>query len=674
MAETTGRGTVHRQVLVLNVDDYEAGRYATSRVLRQAGFDVLEAATGNEGLRIADEEAERIAMVLLDVNLPDLHGFEVCRRIKANPRTAGVPVLYLSAAYRSAEHRVTGLDLGADGYLTQPVEPRELVATVNALLRAREVDEAVRRSEERFRALVAGTSDVTWTAGPDGRSDADAAWSAFTGADGSGDAWLDSVHPDDRAGVRAAWSQAVESRTRYRAEYRLCRADGEFRDVVSTAVPVMDREGAVREWVGSVVDVTEQRRQEEWGRVFGDAGALLAGSMEAETGLPHVAAAALRPLLSAWAAVDLCDEAGVPHRAAFAAADSLSAAARAALDSALPAKEGGCGAAEVARAREARAFAPERGSPLAEAGVRSVMAAPLVARGQVLGVVTLAAAEGMAAYGDFDLAQLAELGRRIALALDNGRLYQAALTANAAKGQFLAVMSHELRTPLNAIIGYADLLDAGVAGELNDAQREHLNRVRVGSQHLLRLIEDVLLFSRLEVGRETVYAEPVDLGALLRDSAALVRPLAEQKGLALRVDAPDEPLVAVTDAGKVHQIVLNLLSNAVKFTDGGEIHAVLAPGGDDAVITVTDTGIGIAAEHQERIFDVFSQVEQAPTRRVGGTGLGLSVTRNLARLLGGDVMVESRFPGGSVFTVRIPLTLPELPPEVAATPNSSSHG
>jgi PAS domain S-box-containing protein len=624
---------------------------------------VLEAGTGTEGLRIADEEAERVDLVLLDVNLPDMHGFEVCRRIKANPRTAGVPVLYMSAAYRSAEHRVTGLDLGADGYLTQPVEPRELVATVNALLRAREVDEAVRRSEGRFRALVAGTSDVIWTAGPDGSAEGGGAWSAWTGADGAGHAWLEAVHPEDRERVRAAWALAVAERTRYRAEYRLCRADGEYRDVVSTAVPVMDREGAVREWVGSFVDVTEQRRQEEWQRVFGDAGALLAGAMDAEAGIPRVAAAALGPLLAAWAAVDLCDEQGETRRAASAAADSLPAAAREALDAVLPVEEGGCGAAEVARTRRPRSFAPAAESPLAAAGIRSVLSAPLVARGQVLGVVTLAAATGMAAYGDFDAAQLAELGRRIALALDNGRLYQAALTANAAKGQFLAVMSHELRTPLNAIIGYADLLDAGVAGELNDAQREHLGRVRAGSNHLLRLIENVLLFSRLEVGRETVYAEEVELGALLRESAALVEPLAARKGLTLRVDAPDGPVVAVTDQGKVHQIVLNLLANAVKFTDRGEIHARLTAGDGEAAITVADTGIGIAPEYQERIFDVFSQVEQAPTRRVGGTGLGLSVTRNLARLLGGDVTVESRFPGGSTFTVRIPLVLPPAAPD-----------
>jgi len=646
---------VHRNILVLNVDDYEAGRYATSRVLRQAGFDVVEAATGTEGLRVAEEEAEHVDLVLLDVNLPDVDGFEVCRRIKANPRTATVPVLYLSAAYRTAEHRVTGLELGADGYLTQPVEPRELVATVNALLRAREVDEAVRQSEERFRALVAGTSDVIWTATPDGGG-AGTAWEAFTGTSGEGESWLGAVHPDDRARVDGAWAEALAARTRYRAEYRLMRADGEYRDVLSTAVPVLDREGAVREWVGSIVDVTGQRREEAWRRLFGDVGALLAGSMDAEDGLPAIVSATLGPLAT-WAALDLCDDDESPRRTA-SAAGGLDDAAVAALEAGLG-DEAGCGSADVVRTREPRRFVPAAGSPLTRAGIRAVASVPMVARGHVLGVVTLAAGAGMGTYGDGDMARLEELARRIALAMDNARLYQAALRANAAKSQFLAVMSHELRTPLNAIIGYADLLDAGVAGPLNDGQLEHLARIRAGSRHLLRLIEDVLLFSRMEAGRETIYAEEIDLGALLREAAALVEPLAAQKGLELRVDAPAEPVLVTTDVGKVHQIVLNLLSNSVKFTDQGQIRAELRHAARDAVITVSDTGIGIAPEHLERIFDVFSQVEQAPTRRVGGTGLGLSVTRNLARLLGGDVTVESRFPGGSTFTVRIPVAPPE---------------
>ncbi|HSU13238.1 ATP-binding protein [Longimicrobium sp.] len=653
--ERTGgvHGDVHRHILVLNVDDYEAGRYATSRVLRQAGFDVIEAATGIDGLRLATEEAGRLDLVLLDVNLPDVDGFEVCRRIRANPRLASLPVLYLSAAYRTSEHRVQGLELGADGYLTQPVEPRELVATVNALLRAREVDEAIRRSEERFRALVAGTSDILWTAGASGVHETSEGWTAFTGSDAAGDGWLAAVHPAERDRAAAAWTQAVAAGTHYRDEYRLRRADGEYRDTLAIAVPVPLADGGVREWIASSVDVTGRRREEEWQRLFGEAGAELGSTVEPESTLPRIAALALGRL-AAWCAVELCSEDGEPRPSASASASAFPPEVADALR-----RLGRSGTVDV-RAPGPRALrpvrtAPEEGSEAAAAGVRSVLSAPMVARGHLLGVVTLAATEGMTPYGERDQAQLEELAGRMALALDNGRLYQSALQANAAKGQFLAVMSHELRTPLNAIIGYADLLDAGVAGDLSTVQREHLGRIRAGSKHLLRLIEDVLLFSRIEAGRETVMTDDVELGLVVREAASMVEPLAVQKGLRFTVVTPDEPVHAATDEGKLHQIVLNLLSNSVKFTDAGEIRVELsrAPGGE-ARISVSDTGIGIAPENLERIFDAFSQVEQAPTRRVGGTGLGLSVTRNLARLLGGDVEVESRFPGGSIFTVRIP--------------------
>jgi signal transduction histidine kinase len=195
-----------------------------------------------------------------------------------------------------------------------------------------------------------------------------------------------------------------------------------------------------------------------------------------------------------------------------------------------------------------------------------------------------------------------------------------------------------------------------VAGTLNDPQREQLGRIRVGSKHLLRLIEEVLLFSRLEAGREEILRERVDLAALAREACGLVEPLATEKGLEFSTELAPEPVWVETDFGKVHQIVLNLLSNAVKFTDTGTVELTLRVDGAHAELRVRDTGIGIAPENLDRIWDAFSQVEQAPTRRVGGTGLGLSVTRNLARLLGGDVTVESRMGAGSTFILRLPLT------------------
>jgi signal transduction histidine kinase len=230
--------------------------------------------------------------------------------------------------------------------------------------------------------------------------------------------------------------------------------------------------------------------------------------------------------------------------------------------------------------------------------------------------------------------------------------------ANRAKSDFLAVMSHELRTPLNAIIGYQSLLSDGITGPIDAAQRGQLARIRASASHLLSLIDEVLTYSRVEAGMETVRREPVSIERVIAEAAEMVAPAAGAKHLSLEVRLPDPPVSIESDNSKLRQILANLLSNAVKFTERGGV-TIAAEGSDGVVmLEVRDTGIGIAREHLERIFDPFWQVEQKPTRRAGGTGLGLAVTRRLARLLGGDVEVESVDGQGSVFRVRVPRVAP----------------
>ena len=175
----------------------------------------------------------------------------------------------------------------------------------------------------------------------------------------------------------------------------------------------------------------------------------------------------------------------------------------------------------------------------------------------------------------------------------------------------------------------------------------------VVAQHLLHLIEEVLTFSRLDAGREQMRPERIDFGVLVREACQLVEPLALQKGLEFRCVAPDDVVVEM-DAGKLRQILLNLLGNAIKFTDQGSVDVTASATDSDVTLRVRDTGPGIRIEYHETIFEPFRQVEGGHTRRAGGTGLGLSVTRNLARLLGGDVALESTPGTGSTFTVVLP--------------------
>jgi signal transduction histidine kinase len=229
-----------------------------------------------------------------------------------------------------------------------------------------------------------------------------------------------------------------------------------------------------------------------------------------------------------------------------------------------------------------------------------------------------------------------------------------AVAASQAKSDFLAVMSHELRTPLNAILGFSSLMIDGITGPLNEQQRTQLTRIRSGGQHLLSLIDEILSLTRLEAQREEVYAERGDAYLVARETAALAEPMAKLKGLALVTSVPSGSCECQTDFTKLRQILLNLLSNAIKFTNEGTVTLSARADGADMLYTVSDTGIGIAAEHRGRIFEPFFQVEMSKARRVAGTGLGLSVTRHLAQLLGGDVYLCPEDGGGSKFEVRIP--------------------
>lgn len=239
----------------------------------------------------------------------------------------------------------------------------------------------------------------------------------------------------------------------------------------------------------------------------------------------------------------------------------------------------------------------------------------------------------------------------------------AAETASLAKSDFLAVMSHELRTPLTAVIGYEELLADEITGPVNAQQAQQLSRIKASAQHLLGLIDEILTFSRLEAGRETVRVEVVEVNRIVEDAAGLIAPLAGEKKLGFAVYPLDPARAMRTDPGKIRQILVNLLSNAVKFTAQGGITMTTASENGDLVVRVCDTGPGIPPEHLEHIFEPFWQVEQKATRRAGGAGLGLTVTRRLARLLGGEVTLESAPGAGSVFTVRLPGVLPAPAPE-----------
>jgi signal transduction histidine kinase len=215
-------------------------------------------------------------------------------------------------------------------------------------------------------------------------------------------------------------------------------------------------------------------------------------------------------------------------------------------------------------------------------------------------------------------------------------------------------VSHELRTPLAAIIGYGELLADGITGPVNDEQKRQLTRIRSSANHLLSIIDEILTLARMEAGKEKVEMRDVDVVDLMDSVASMAEPLASAKGLSFDVDVEPRDLSMKTDPVKLRQVLLNLLSNAVKYTEKGGI--TLRSEARDGVVNflVSDTGVGVGEEHLDKIFEPFWQVEQTTTRRSGGTGLGLAVTRQFVDLLDGKIDVSSELGRGSTFTVTLP--------------------
>jgi len=294
-------------------------------------------------------------------------------------------------------------------------------------------------------------------------------------------------------------------------------------------------------------------------------------------------------------------------------------------------------------------------------GVASAAFVPLMAAGETVGVISFSF-DVPRAFPPEEREFLLALGRQAALAVERARLFEAehaaraeAERANRAKSEFLAVMSHELRTPLNAIGGYAELMEMGIRGPVTPQQREDLRRVQTSQRHLLGLINEVLNYARLETG--TVHYDVADVGMreAMAGAEALVAPQAQARELALVVQACPPGLAVRADAEKVRQILVNLLSNAVKFTDrGGRVELACAASAEQVQVVVRDTGIGIPADHLDRIFEPFVQVRADLTRTAEGTGLGLAISRDLARGMGGDLTAESTLGAGSTFTLTLP--------------------
>jgi signal transduction histidine kinase len=240
-------------------------------------------------------------------------------------------------------------------------------------------------------------------------------------------------------------------------------------------------------------------------------------------------------------------------------------------------------------------------------------------------------------------------------ATELGRLNQQLAQSSKAKSEFLANMSHELRTPMNAILGFTEMLQDGLYGDVPEALREPLADIQMNGRHLLRLINDVLDLSKIEAGRMNLALNDYSPREVVDIVYASLRSLASEKGLAFVVDVPEGLPTAHGDNGRITQCLMNLAGNAIKFTRQGKVEIGVHLDGDELVYRVSDTGIGIPEAELENVFKEFLQVDSTVTREFGGTGLGLSITKKFVEMHGGRIWVESELGRGCTFFFAIPL-------------------
>jgi PAS domain S-box-containing protein len=667
---------------ILVVDDNEPTRDTVTRQLLRAGFKVREAATGADGLRLA---AEKPDLIILDVRLPDLGGHEVCRRIKTDPATSSIPIVHLSPSLVESADRSEGPECGADGYLTDPVEPRELLAIVLALLRVRRAERAAREQRELMHVTLGSISDGVIVTDADG---------CVTGLNPVAETLTGWTSREAFGRPLEEVFRILNEQTRQPVLNPVAKVlrDGEVVGLANHAVllgkdgslrPIDDRAATIRDADGKVIgvvlvfrDVTELRHSEE------EIGRLLAGERRLAERLRQVAAVSLtinaalslesvlhviteeaRTIIGAHQALTtlLVDDSWARARHTFSLSDKYAGYRT---NPTWPDGRGLEGI--VGRANrplrltqaELEAHPAWRGAG-PEAGrrppLRGWLAAPLVGRsGRHLGLIQLSDRyEGdFTAESESILVQLAQVA---SVAIENARLYEELREADRRKDEFLAMLAHELRNPMAPILNAVHVLRLrGADSPETRWATEVANRQVL---QLGRLVDDLLDVSRISRGKITLQTELVELRAVAERALETSRPFIDSRRHTLDVALPSDPLLVEADPVRLAQILANLLNNAAKYTpEGGRVRLAVERDRGEAAIRVSDTGMGIAPEMLPRVFDLFSQAERTLDRAQGGLGIGLTLVRRLTELHGGKVAAFSEGPGrGSEFEVRLPL-------------------
>ncbi|MEG4393298.1 PAS domain S-box protein [Microcoleus sp. BROC3] len=499
---------------------------------------------------------------------------------------------------------------------------QEWIGTCSDIHDRKQAEDALKQSEERYRSLIAATSQIVWISDAEGRCPDLPSWRAYTGQtvdEVVGFGWLDAIHPDERERTAQVWMEAAQTRSVYDIQYRMRAADGNYRYFQVRGVPILNEDGSVREWVGTCTDIHDRKQAED----------AIKQSEERYRSL----ILAISQIVWTTDAEGRCQDS--PSMRAYTGQTEAEGVGFGWLDTIHPDD----------RERTVQVW-------MEAVQTRSMFEMEYRMRGtdgnyryfQARGVPLLDEDGSLREW----VGTCIDIHDRKQTELVQAKAREAAEAASRAKSEFLANMSHELRTPLNGIMGYAQILQRSKV--LNEEERSRIDVIYQCGSHLLTLINDILDLSKIEAQKVELMPTDFHFPAFLQGVAEMCRIRAEIKGIHFHFpSSPELPIGIRADEKRLRQVLFNLLSNAIKFTDEGRVTFIVSFATEGKIrFEIRDTGTGIAQEQLQAIFQPFEQVGDR-RRQTEGTGLGLAISQRIVELMGSTIQVQSEMNVGSIF-------------------------
>lgn len=659
------------KVNILVVDDRPEGLLAVQAVLDSPGYNVVTASSGNEALRrlLTDD----FAVILMDVQMPIMNGFETASIIKTRDKSSDIPIIFMSAINQDEQYVYQGYSVGAVDYILKPFDPFILRSKVGIFVdifrKKRQIDIQTKKLQEneqkihaqaidrleveslrRYQTLADSIPHMVFRIKENGQIEySNRSWFEYTGLPQRSlerFTWDDIVHKDDVEKLKD--SLLLTNHENVEVECRIVNRNGEFRWHVVRLLPeFVDNESNIKSWLGTATDIEDRKRDEVAQKFLSDAGELLVSTLDPVEVISKISEAAV-PYLGDWCAFDLMSTPEESEQVIIKHRDKgMEEEARELHSSFFHDSENKSGVTALI----------ESGQPYFRDRVDggTFLSIPLMNKDKVFGVMTFVYSVSQRKFTSRDISTLQDLGKRIALALENARLYKMSQTAIEARNDFMSIASHELNTPITSLklqlqmIKKAITLSKDGVFPIDRFQKSVDSSVKQVNR-LINLVSILLDVTRIQSGKFAYHFTEFSANDLIEEIIERHHELIHDSDCSINIQDSGQ-ITVYWDRTRIEQVITNLLTNAIKYAPG-KIQLEMKEVDQNVIILIKDSGKGIPQKKLEKIFDRFERATNQET--VTGLGLGLFIVKQIAEGHSGTVEVESVVDQGTVFKVILP--------------------